>query len=382
MIPYGRQSVNDDDISAVVEVLRSDWLTTGPAVTAFEQAICDVAGAAHAVTVTSGTAALHAAYFAAGIGPGDEVITPPLTFIATQSAAVSAGATVRFADVQPDTGNLDPAAVEPLINERTRAIVAVDYAGHPADLDELGELARSRGVLLIEDAAHSIGSRYRDRPVGSIADVTTFSFFATKNITSAEGGAVATSDPALAARVRAFRNHGLVREPARQRLTDEGAWHQEVHEFGLNYRLPDVLAALGRSQLSRIGQFKQRRGQIIATYDRAFSELPGVTTPTRRSYTDPMWHLYPLRVSPERRREIFDRLRSRGIGVQVNYLPAYWHPVFADQGYPRGLCPNAEEYYRREISLPLWPGLSDEDVNRVVEALSATVGFDRGGSNE
>lgn len=373
MIPYGRQLVDEGDIAAVVEVLRSDWLTTGPAVTAFEDVICATAGAGHAVAVSSGTAALHTAYAAAGIGPGDEVITPTLTFIATQSTAAIRGATVRFADVQPDTGSIDPAAVEPLINERTKAIVAVDYAGHPADLDELAAIARQHGILLIEDAAHSVGSLYRGRRVGSIADLTTFSFFATKNITTAEGGAVVTSDPVLAERARAFRNHGLVRDPARQRMSGEGAWHQEVHEFGLNYRMPDVLAALGRSQLARIGQFKQRRAEIVEVYDRAFGDLPGVAIPARRPYVDPMWHLYPLRVPAVRRREIFDALRVAGIGVQVNYIPAYWHPVFADLGVPRGLCPNAEGYYLREISLPLWPGLSDEEVELVVEAVRRAV---------
>lgn len=373
MIPYGRQSVDEGDIAAVVKVLRSDWLTTGPAVTSFEDAICAAARAGHAVVVSSGTAALHTAYAAAGIGPGDEVITPPLTFIATQSMAAVRGATVRFADVQPDTGNIDPAAVEPLINERTKAIVAVDYAGHPADLDELAAIARRHGILLIEDAAHSIGSLYRGRPVGSIADLTALSFFATKNITTAEGGAVVTADPVLAERARAFRNHGLVRDPARQRMSGEGAWHQEVHEFGLNYRMPDVLAALGHSQLARIGQFKQRRAEIVEAYDRAFGDLPGVTTPAKRPCVDPMWHLYPLRVPVVRRREIFDALRAAGIGVQVNYIPAYWHPVFADLGLPQGLCPNAEAYYRREISLPLWPGLSDDEVELVVEAVREAV---------
>lgn len=381
MIPYGRQSVDEGDIAAVADVLRSDWLTTGPAVAALEDAVCAVAGVGHAVAVSSGTAALHTAYAAAGIGPGDEVITPPLTFIATQSTAAIRGATVRFADVQPDTGNIDPAAVEPLINERTKAIVAVDYAGHPADLDELAAIARRYGILLIDDAAHSIGSLYRGRPVGSIADLTTFSFFATKNITTAEGGAVVTSDPLLAERARAFRNHGLVRDPARQRMPGEGAWHQEVHEFGLNYRMPDVLAALGRSQLARIAQFKQRRAEIVEIYDEAFGDLPGVTTPVRRSYVDPMWHLYPLRVPETRRREIFDAVRAAGIGVQVNYMPAYWHPVFADLGFKRGLCPNAEDYYLREISLPLWPGLSDDEVELVVARVTATIGADHGMPN-
>ncbi len=372
VIPYGRQSINDADIDAVVEVLRGDWLTTGPAVDALEAAIQGTCGSL-AVAVTSGTAALHVAYQAAGIGPGDEVITPPITFVATQATAVALGATIRFADVQSDTGNIDPDCVETLITDRTKAIVAVDYAGHPADLDELRIIADRYGLLVVEDAAHSIGSTYRGRQVGSIADLTTFSFFPTKNVTTGEGGAVTSSSLELVARARAFRNHGLVRDQAEFQIKDEGPWHQEVQEFGLNYRLPDILAALGTSQLARLDQFKSRRTEITALYNEFFSGVDGVSTPVQRDYVDPMWHLYPLKVLGGERRRVFEELRSADIGVQVNYIPAYWHPAFEVLGYRRGLCPVAEDFYQQEISLPLHPGLTDVQVEFIAERVRMAV---------
>lgn len=367
-IPYGKQWIDDSDVAAVVGALRSDWLTTGPAVKAFESAIAAEARADAAIAVSSGTAALHAAYAATRIRKGDVVVTTPLTFVATAATAAQLGARIEFADVEPETGNLDPAAAEAAMSPRTRVVAAVDYAGHPADLAELGRIAHAADAVLLEDAAHSIGSTYRGAPVGSIADVTTFSFFPTKNLTTAEGGAVVTSDAALADAARAYRMHGLVREPERQRMPDEGPWHQEVHHFGLNYRLPDVLAALGTSQLARLAMFKQRRSAIFERYTTEFADL-GVTLPARRADVDPMWHLYPLRVPARDRRRIFEELRARGVLVQVNYIPVYWHPVFEDLGYRRGLCPVAEQYYREEISLPMYAALSDDDQSRVIDAV-------------
>jgi dTDP-4-amino-4,6-dideoxygalactose transaminase len=224
-------------------------------------------------------------------------------------------------------------------------------------------------VLLMEDAAHSIGGTWRGRPVGTLADLTTFSFFPTKNLTTAEGGAVASPHPEVMERARRFKNHGLVRDRALQRTPDEGPWHQEVHSFGLNYRLPDVLCALGSAQLRRLPEFVRRRAAISARYDAALADVAGVRTPARRDDTEPAWHLYPLRVREGRRRELFEHLRAAGIGVQVNYVPAYWHPVFEDLGYKRGMCPNAEAYYSEEISLPLYADLSDADVDRVVDEI-------------
>lgn len=370
MLPYGRQSIDDEDVAAVVAALQSDWLTTGPRVDEFEHALAEfVGGGARAVSVTSGTAALHVAYAAAGLGSGDRIVTSPLTFVATAATAALLGAEVDFADVDAETGLIDPAAAGALVGERTRVIAGVDYAGVPIDVPALRAVAAPVGALVLEDAAHSIGAARDGRAVGTDADLTTFSFFPTKNMTTAEGGAVVTTSPELELAARSFKNHGLVRDRARQRTPDEGAWHQEVHAFGLNYRLPDVLAALGVSQLARLRAFAARRAQIVARYDAAFAGVDGLTTPVVPAGTDPVWHLYPLRVPAERRRAIFDALRADGIGVQVNYIPAYWHPVFDDLGYRRGQCPNAEDYYRREISLPLFPGLGDDDVDRVVDSV-------------
>ncbi|TPW77248.1 aminotransferase class V-fold PLP-dependent enzyme [Schumannella soli] len=374
MLPYGRQSIDDSDIAAVSAALTSDWLTTGPRVDEFERTLADFVGSGvEAVSVTSGTAALHVAYAAAGVGRGDRVVTSPLTFVATAAAATLLGAEIDFADVDIDTGLIDPDSVAGLVGDRTRVIAGVDYAGVPIDVPALRRAAGDVGALIVEDAAHSIGARRGGRAVGVAADLTTFSFFPTKNLTTAEGGAVIGSDATLVAAARAFKNHGLVRDRARQRTPDEGPWHQEVHSFGLNYRLPDVLAALGISQLARLREFAARRDQIVARYDAAFADADDLTTPVVPADAEPVWHLYPLRVPAERRRAIFETLRADGIGVQVNYIPAYWHPVFEDLGYRRGQCPNAEDYYRREISLPLFPGLGDGDVERVIDSVLRAV---------
>lgn len=374
MIPYGRQSVDESDIEAVSAVLRGDWLTTGPAVSAFEDAVAERGGATHAVSCTSGTAALHIAYAAAGIGPGDEVLTTPMTFVATASSALALGATVRFADVEEDTANLDPAAAAAALTPRTRVVAAVDYAGHPVEADALREVAHGAGALFLEDAAHSIGSLYHGRPVGSLADLTTFSFFPTKNLTTAEGGAVLTSDDDLAGRAHRFHVIGLERDRSRMRHPDEGPWHQEVHEWGLNYRLPDVLAALGSSQLRRLDRFKARRAEVFERYATGLAGVDGLRLPTRREHVDPIWHLYPVRVLGGRRREVFEALRARGIGVQVNYIPVYWHPLFEDLGYRRGMCPNAESFYAEEISLPMHAALTDDQVDEVVDGVRSVLG--------
>jgi dTDP-4-amino-4,6-dideoxygalactose transaminase len=368
-LPYGRQSIVEDDVAAVAAVLRGDWLTTGPAVDRFEADLASVTGGVPAVAVTSGTAALHVAYAAAGVGPGDEVVCAPMTFVATAATAALRGATVVFADVAPDTGNLLPEAAAAAVTARTKVVAAVDFAGHPADVDALSTVAHDAGALLLEDAAHSIGGTWRGRPVGSLADLTTFSFFPTKNLTTAEGGAVACASVDVLRRAREFRNHGLVRDRDRQRWPDEGGWHQEVHEFGLNYRLPDVLCALGSSQLTRLPWFVSRRAFLHARYSAGLSDVDGVAPPVTLPGAAPAWHLYPLRVLDGRRRALYEYLRENGIGVQVNYIPAYWHPVFADLGYRRGLCPNAEQFYAEELSLPLFPDLTDADADRVIDLI-------------
>lgn len=373
MIQYGRQSINQADIDAVSEVLRGDWLTTGPAVQAFEEALQELSQSARCVSATSGTAALHIAYAAAGVQPGDEVVTTPMTFVATASSALALGAKIRFVDVQEDTANIDPTLLAEAVSDQTKVIAGVDYAGHPIEADDINAIARSVGALVVEDAAHSIGSTYRGRPVGSLCDLTTFSFFPTKNMTTAEGGAVATLDPELGARAHRFHFIGLVRDRDQMRYPDEGPWHQEVHEYGLNYRLPDVLAALGLSQLRRLEQFKARRAAVFARYQAGLADLEGVRLPTQRDYVDPIWHLYPLRVLDGRRREVFDRLRAAGVGVQVNYMPVYWHPLFEDLGFKRGMCPNAERFYSEEVSLPMHAELTDDQIDQVIEAVRTAV---------
>lgn len=374
MLPYGRQSIIQQDIDAVAEVLAGDWLTTGPAVARFEADLAGWTGGVPTVAVSSGTAALHVAYAAAGLRAGVEVVCTPMTFVATASTAALHGAKIVFADVDDDTATLSPAAAGAAMTARTRVVAAVDYAGHPAALDELAALAHRGGALLLEDASHAIGSRWQGRPVGALADLTTFSFFPTKNLTTAEGGAVAATQGALLERARAFRNHGLVREQDRQRFPEEGGWHQEVHEFGLNYRLPDVLCVLGSSQLRRLAAFTRARAAIHRRYDEALGGLDGLRIPTTRPGAEPAWHLYPLRVLGGRRRALYEHLRARGIGVQVNYLPVYWHPVFADLGYRRGLCPNAERFYAEELSLPLFADLAARDVDRVIGTIRSFFG--------
>ncbi len=374
MLPYGHQSIDESDVEAVAAVLRGDWLTTGPSVTAFEEDLARLSGTSRAVSVTSGTAALHVAYAALEVGTGDEVITTPLTFVATASCASVLGATIVFADVCEDTGNLDPQAVSAAMTERTRVVAGVDFGGHPIDATALTEIAHRGNAVLLEDAAHSIGGSLDSQPVGSLADVTTFSFFPTKNLTTAEGGAMVSLLDEVVDRARTYRHIGLVRDPAVLRSPDEGPWHQEVHAFGLNYRLPDVLCALGSSQLLRLPAFKARRDAITARYNQGLSGIDELRLPACRAGADPMWHLYPLRIRDGRRRALFEHLRASGIGVQVNYLPVYRHPVYADLGYQRGMCPVAEDYYAQEISLPMFADLTDADVDRVIDLIRGFVG--------
>lgn len=368
-IPYGRQSVDEDDIAAVAEVLRSDFLTTGPAIGSFEAALADVTGAPHVVAVNSGTAALHAMYFAADIGPGDEIITTPLTFAATGNAALYLGATVRFADVDRDTGNLDPAAVEPLLGPRTRAVVAVDYGGQPADYGALRDIIGARPITLLADAAHSLGATDRGRPVGTLADASTLSFHPVKPITTAEGGAVLTANPELASRAAQFRTHGITRDRA-ELEHDEGPWYYEQHDLGFNYRLSDLQAALGHSQLRRLGEFLARRRAIAGRYDQELGDVEGLELPTVRDGVEPGWHLYVVMVrDASRRRAFFDRLRELGIGVQVHYIPVYRHPYYRKLDASFSVCPVAEDRYARSVSLPIYPRLADDDLGGVIDRI-------------
>lgn len=352
----------------MLKVLGTEWLTLGPEVTNFESAI-SAKIKTECFALSSGTAALHCAYAAVGLKEGDEVISPPLTFIATQSTAMHFGAKIVFADISPKTGLLDPDKVEKLITKKTRVVVGVDYAGHPGYIDEYLALAKRHGLMFIQDAAHSLGSRYKGVPVGGLADLTTFSFFPTKNITTGEGGAVSSKNLDLLDKARKFGRQGMIKEPNRFINQPEGRWHQEVHEIGLNYRLTDILAALGTSQIQRLEEFKAKRKLLFDFYIDRLSGLQQLRLPHLESYADPMWHLFPLRVKGGLRNALYEELWKNEILVQVNYVPAYYHPVFTSLGYQKGLCPIAEQYYEEEISLPLHPGLNVRDLVKVVDVV-------------
>lgn len=371
-VPYGRQIIDDGDIAAVIEVLKSDWLTTGPAVTAFEDEFSGFVGADHGIAVANGTAALHLCMLAAGVGPGDEVIVTALTFAASANCARYVGADVVFADVLDDTLTIDPAEVERLITPRTRAIVAVDYAGVPCDLDHLVAMADRHGLTLIEDACHAPGGVYRGRKVGSIADMSTFSFHPVKHLATGEGGMITTNDPDLAARLRRLRNHGIDTD-FRQR-EERGTWAYDVVELGFNYRLPDLSCALGSAQLRHLPSWLERRAEIAKEYDDAFAEVDGVRTLEIPSDRSPAWHLYPVRLSDsDVRAKAFEVLRSNGIGVNVHYQPVYLHTYYRQLGFEPGLCPRAEQAYEGLLSLPMWPGLDPVDQGRVIDLLVAAI---------
>jgi UDP-4-amino-4,6-dideoxy-N-acetyl-beta-L-altrosamine transaminase len=376
VLPYGHQLIEEDDVAAVVETLRGDWITTGPRVPDFERRLADRVGARYAVAVSSGTAALHTAAFAAGIGPGDEVIVPPMTFVATANAVLYRGAIPVFADIRPDTLNLDPATVEERITARTRAIIAVDFAGHPCDLDPLLEIARGRGLVLIEDAAQALGAEYQGRPVGSQAHLTTFSFHPVKSIATGEGGMVATDVPAFAKRAARFRNHGITSEAADRFRS--GEWHYEMVDLGFNYRLTDLQCALGSSQLAKLDRFLARREAIASCYRAAFVDLPGVTLQWVEPHVRHAWHLFLLLLDLPRlaadRRAIFSALRAEGIGVSVHYPPVYWHPYYQRLGYEKGLCPVSETAFERLLTLPLFPAMEDRDVDDVIAAVRKVLG--------
>jgi dTDP-4-amino-4,6-dideoxygalactose transaminase len=369
LIPYGRHSIDDEDINSVVQALRSDWLTTGPLVEQFESKLKDFLGAP-TITVSSGTAALHAAYSAIGLKPGDEIITPPITFIATQATAALLGAKVLFADICPKTGNLDPQKVLPLINSKTRAIVTVDFAGRPSYLKELKEIADKHQLYLIEDASHSFGSEYHGQMVGGIADITTFSFFPTKNMTTAEGGAISSHNPELLERARLFSRQGIIRDSSIFHSKNPEPWHYEVQEFGLNYRLPDVMCALGISQLRRINDFKKRRMEIFNYYSSRLENLAFLQIPIPAENCSPNWHFYPIQVNQEFRNRMYLYLREKGIAAQINYIPAYRHPVFRLTESDFAGFPMSEKFYSCELSLPMYFGLTNADLEKIVDAIT------------
>lgn len=381
-IGYGHQVVDDADVQAVVDCLRSDYLTCGPATEAFEGALRGVTGADRVTAVANGTAALHVACLAAGVGPGDEVIVSPITFAASANCALYCGARPVFADIDPGTWNIDPAKIGEKVTPRTRAVVAVDFGGVPVDGAAVRSVCDEFGLAFIEDAAHSIGSRHLDgRPVGSVADLTTFSFHPVKTVTTAEGGAVATSDPGLARRVQLFARHGITRNPEWMREADVGGWHYEQLELGYNYRMSDLQAALGVSQLERLPEFAERRREVVARYGEAFAGVPEVSCQHDPRPETTVRHLYCVRFDlaalGATRRFVYDALRAENIGVNVHYLPVYRLPYYADLGYDPGCCPEANRYYEQAVTLPLHCAMSDDDVEAVVAAVRKVVGWCR-----
>jgi perosamine synthetase len=372
MLPYGRQSIDAADEQAVLGALRSDFITTGPLVARFEEAFAQRVGARFAVAVSNGTAALHVAMLAAGVGPDAEVIVPTMTFAASANSARYQGARVVFADVRDDTLNVSGDAIRAALTPKTAAIVAVDFAGHPAVTEEIRSLARSRNVRLIEDAAHSLGATQDGRPVGSLADLTTFSFHPVKHITTGEGGMITTDDPELAGRLRRFRNHGITTSFADREKS--GSWYYEQIDLGFNYRLTDIQCALGLSQMSKLDGWVERRRAIAARYSESFRPLRNlIRTPVVLEGSDPSWHLYVIRLSLSMlsgdRGKIFRALRAENIGVNVHYIPVPWHPYYQNLGYGKGRWPVSERAYEEVISLPMFATMTDGDVSDVITAV-------------
>lgn len=370
---YGHQYIDEADIEAVVKVLRSDFLTCGPEITKLEEKLCRLTGAKHAVMASNGTAALHMACQAAGIGEGDEVITTPITFAASANCALYCGARPVFADINPKTYNIDPEKVSEKITDKTKAVVAVDFTGQAAQLDELLSVCRSRGLVLIEDGAHSLGTLYKGRTVGSVADMTTFSFHPVKTVTGGEGGAVLTNDDALYTKLKLYQTHGITREEALLEHPSHGGWYYEQVALGMNYRMTDMQAALISSQLDKLDRFIQRRKAIVDRYNKAFSEVPEVIVQEEIPESDTTRHLYILRIRPDRlsidRKGFFDAMAAENICCNVHYIPVYWHPYYEKLGYEKGLCPEAEKLYEEIMSLPLYYAMSDKDVEDVIEAV-------------
>ncbi|MNS11476.1 UDP-4-amino-4-deoxy-L-arabinose--oxoglutarate aminotransferase [compost metagenome] len=379
-IPYGTQWIADDDVAAVVEALRSPWMTQGPLIEAFEQAIARFCGARYAVAVANGTAALHLAALAAGFGPGDEVITSPITFVASANCILYAGARPVFADIDPMTYCLDPRAVETQLSPATKGLIPVHFAGQPCDMPALHRLAKARGLTVIEDAAHAIGARYvyegQSHQVGSCAhsDMTVFSFHPVKHITTGEGGVVTTNDPDLYQKLLRLRSHGITRDPA---LMDapEGPWYYEMQDLGFNYRITDFQCALGLKQLERLDAFLERRLQIVASYDSAFREEEELIVPHVASGRVSAYHLYVIQLRSLSRLGVFNRLREKHLGVNVHYIPVHMQPYYRRTfGFDNGDFPVAEAYYDRTITLPLYPKMSDNDVAYVIEVVRETLG--------
>ena len=378
---YGHQYLDEADVQAVVDVLRSDYLTCGPKITELEQKLCELTGAKYAVVCSNDTAALHIACMAAGVSDGDEVITTPITFLASANCALYCGAKPVFADIDEKTYNMDPKAMEQAIAPKTKAVVAVDYTGQVVDLDAIMEICHRNNIVVIEDAAHSIGTKYKGKPVGSIADMTTFSFHPVKTVTSGEGGAVLTDNEELYRKLLLHRSHGMTREQSQMTRESEGGWYYQMIDMGYNYRMTDMQAALLISQLDKLPMFSARRKEIVARYNEAFAKLPELVVQEELESSDSTRHLYILRINPEKlsidRKQFFDAMAAENIMCNVHYIPIYLQPYYEKLGYKPGLCPRAEKLYQEMMSLPLYYAMSDQDVEDVIAAVRKIVDYYR-----
>lgn len=376
---YGHQYIDDADVKAVTEILREDAITCGPRIEALEKKLCALTGAKYAVVCSNGTAALHIAALAAGVGAEDEVITTPITFAASANCALYCGARPVFADICSDTYNIDPARVQACMTHKTKAVVAVDYTGQAAQLDVLLEMCHKRGIILIEDAAHALGTNYKGRAVGSISDMTTFSFHPVKTVTGGEGGAVLTNREDLYKKLLLYRTHGITKDPQFFEKVSHGPWYHEQIDLGYNYRITDIQCALILSQLDKLEQFSARRKAIVKRYDEAFLEMPELFVQQEIPESDTTRHLYILRIRPEclriDRKGFFEAMAAENICCNVNYIPVYWHPYYERLGYKKGLCPNAERLYEEMMSLPLYYSMTDADVESVIMAVRKIVNY-------
>lgn len=380
-IGYGHQYIDDDDIRAVVDVLKSDFLTCGPKIEETEAKLCKITGAKYAVLVSNGTAALHAALFASGIGSGDEIITTPITFAASSNCAFYCGAKPVFADIDLETYNIDPRKIEEKITKKTKAVVAVDFTGQVVDIERIRDICDRYNLIFIEDAAHSLGSKYKGIPVGNLADMTEFSFHPVKTCTAGEGGAITTNNEDYYKKLLLFRTHGITRNFEWMNSVPEGSWYYQQIELGYNYRITDIQAALLSSQLNKLDKFAIRRKELVRKYDEAFSEIPEIVIQKEIAESDTVRHLYVIQLNLEMlscgRREVFEALQAEGVGVNVHYIPVYSFPFYQKQGYRMGLCPNAEKLYERIITIPLFYGMSDKQQEKVIEAVMKVIKFFR-----
>lgn len=373
-LSYGRQSIDEEDIQAVVDTLRSSFLTQGPKIEEFERSVADYVGAKYAVAFSNGTAALHGACHAAGAGAGDEVITTPITFAATSNAVLYCGGTPVFADIDEQTYNIDPNEIRGKITPKTKAIMPVDFTGQPVDLNEIMAIAEEHNLIVIEDGAHSLGATYKGKKVGAQAHMTMFSFHPVKPVTTGEGGIITTNSEKCYEKLKRFRTHGISRTPYSEA---QGGWYYEMTELGYNYRITDLQAALGVSQLKKLDDFVARRSEVAKKYNEAFQNIPGLILPKQLEGTSSGWHLYMIqfdqRLVKKSRKQIFEEMRALNIGVHVHYIPVYWHPYYQQLGYQKGICPKAEKWYEQALTLPVFPGMTDQDVEDVIKGLTDIV---------